>query len=138
MVIHHPSIDGERVCPGALSISCRLAPLGLWCLWIPRSCGVHGLPNGDPCLRSSSVLDLNEAFPSFWWVCFLTFVRGSLPQAAAVFFGMRSSWRLSLLLTGCSCSFALGSSSLDLVGVGCFNRSPLLCIPAGCGHPLGH
>ena len=141
MVIHHPSIDGERGYPGVLSMSCRLAPLGLRCLWIPRSCGVLCLPYGDPCLRSglwsSSVLDRNEAFPSFWWVCFLSFLRGSLPQAATVFFGMRSSWRLSLLLTGCSCSFAQGSSSLDLVGLGGFNRSLLLCIPSGCGHPLG-
>ena len=62
---------------------------------------------------------------------------GSWPQAGAVFFGVRSSWRLSLLLTGWSCSFARGSSSLDLVGVGGFNRFLLLCIPSGCGHPLG-
>ena len=39
-------------------------------------------------------------------------------------FGMRWSGWLSLLLTGWSCSFALGSSSLDLVGVGGFDRFP--------------
>ena len=57
---------------------------------------------------------------------------GSLPQADAVGFSMRWSGRLSLLLMGRSCSFALGSSSLDLVGVGGFHR-----VPSGCGHPLG-
>ena len=141
LVIHPPSFDGGRCYPGVLSRACRLTPLGLRCLWVPRSCGVHGLRGGNTCLRSgllsSSVHDRSEAFPSFWWVWFLTFGRGSLPKAGAVFFGMRSSRRLSLLLTGCSCSFALGSSSLDLVWVGGFNRFHLLCIPSGCGHPLG-
>ena len=87
-----PLLDGGRCYPGVLSGACRLALLGLWCLWVPRSCGVNGLRDGDTCLRSglwsSSVHDRNEAFPSFWWVWFLTFVRGSLPQAGAVFFGM--------------------------------------------------
>ena len=65
----------------------------LRCLWVPRSCGVNGLRDGDTCLRSglwsSSVHDRYEAFPSFRWVWFLSFVRGSLSQADAVFFGMR-------------------------------------------------
>ena len=141
MVIHPPLLSGGSCYPGGLSGGCRLALLGLRCLWVPRSCGVTGLCDGDPCLRSglwsSSVQDRTEAFPSFWWVWFLTFVRGSLPQAGAVFFGMRSSRRLSLLLTGWSCSFALGSSSLDLVCVGGFYRFHLLCIPSGCGQTLG-
>ena len=38
--------------------------------------------------------------------------------------------------SGWPCAFALGSSSLDLVCVG-FNSFLLLCIPSGCGHPLG-
>ena len=139
IILGYPS---SVVCyPGVLSRACRLAPLGLRCLWVPRSCGVHGLRDGDTCLRSglwsSSVHDRSEAFPSLWWVWLLTFGRDSLPQAASVFFGLRLSRRLSLLLTGCSCSFALGSSSLDLVWVGGFNRLCLLCIPSGCGHPLG-
>ena len=75
-----------------LSGACRLALVGLRCLWVPRSCGVHGLRDGVTCLRSglwsSSVRDRNEDFPSFWWVWFLTFVRGPLPQAGAVFFGL--------------------------------------------------
>ena len=112
--------------PGSLSGTCRLALVGLQCLWIPRSCGVPGLHDGVTCLRSglcsSSVRDRDKGFPSFWWVCFLAFVRGPLPQADAVCFGMRWSEWLSLLLTGWSCSFALGSSSLDLVGVGGFHR----------------
>ena len=122
MVIHPPSIDGERGYPGVLSMACRLAPLGLRCLWIPRSCGVLGLCDGATCLRSglwsSSVLDRNEDFPSFWWVWFLTFVRDPLPQAGAVFFDLRWSRRLALLLTGWSSTFALGSSSMALVCVG--------------------
>ena len=71
----------------------RLAPLGLRCLWFPWSCGVTGLRDGATCLWSglwsSPVHDRSEAFPSFWWVWFLPFGRGSLPQAGAVFFGMR-------------------------------------------------
>ena len=55
--------------------------MGPRCLWVPRSCGVLGLRDGDTCLRSglcsSSVLDRIEDFPSFWWVWFLFFVLGS-------------------------------------------------------------
>ena len=65
-----------------------------------------------------------RCFPSCWWVWLLAFVRGPLPQADAVGFGWRGSGWLSSLLTGRSCSFALGSSSLDLVGVGGFHRAP--------------
>ena len=128
MVIRPTWLGGRRCSPGFLSGICRLALMGLRCLWVPWSCGVHGLRDGVTCLRSRlcsySVHDRNESFPSFWWVWFLAFVRGPLPQAGAVFFGVRYSWRVSLLLTGWSCSFALGSSSLDLVGVGSFNRFP--------------
>ena len=49
--------------------------------------------------------------------CCLRLVQGPLPQARAVFFGMRWSWWLSLLLSGRPCAFALGSSSLALVCV---------------------
>ena len=111
------------------------------CLWVPRSCGVHGLHDGVTCLRSglcsSSVLDRDEDFPSFWWVWFLAFVRGPVPQAGAEFFGMHWSWRLSFLLTGWSCSFTLGSSSLDLVGVGGFNRFPSPLYSFGMWSPFG-
>ena len=79
--------------PGFLSGPCRFALVGLRGLWVPRSCGVHGLRDGVTCLRSglcsSSVLDRNEDFPSFWWVWFLALVRVPLPQAGAVFLGMR-------------------------------------------------
>ena len=75
--------------PGFLSGPCRFALVGLRCLWVPRSCGVHGLRDEVTCLRSglcsSSVLDRNEDFPSFWWVWFLALVRVLLPQAGAVF-----------------------------------------------------
>ena len=127
--------------PGFLSGTCRPAFVGLRCLWIPRSCGVHGLHDWVTCLRSglcsSSVRDRDEDFPSFWWVWFLAFVQDPLPQAGTVFFGMRWSWRLSLLLTGWSCSFALGSSSLDLVGVGGFNRFPSPLYSFGMWSPFG-
>ena len=63
-------------------------------------------------------------FPSCWWVWLLAFVRDPLPEAAAVGFGLRSSGRLSSLLTGRSCSFALDPSFLDLVGVGGSHRVP--------------
>ena len=49
--------------------------------------------------------------------CCLHFVRGPLPMAGAVFFGVRSSWWLSRLLSRWSCAFALGSSSMALVCV---------------------
>ena len=52
------------------------------------------------------------------------FVRGPLPQADAVGCGLHWSGRMPSLLTGRSCSFVLGSSSLDLVGVGGFHRVP--------------
>ena len=67
----------------------------------------------------------------------MAFVRGPLPQAAAVGFGMRWSGRLSLLLTGWSYSFALGSSSLDLVGVGGFHRVPSPLYSFGMWSPFG-
>ena len=89
-----PSVAWRReVFPGFLSGACRLALVGLRCLWVPWSCGVHGLRDGVSCLRlglcSSSVRDRNEDFPSFWWVWFLAFVQGPLPQAGAVFFDLR-------------------------------------------------
>ena len=115
--------------------------MGLQCLWIPWSCGVPGLHNGVTCLRSglcsSSVRDHDVCFPSFWWVCLLAFVRGPLPQADAVCFSMRWSGWLSLLLTGRSCSLALGSSSLDLVGVGGFHRVPSPLSSFGMWSPFG-
>ena len=141
MVIRPQWLGGGKCYPSFLSGTCRLAFVGRRCLWVPRSCGVHGLHDGVTCLRSglcsSSVRDRDEDFPSFWWVWFLAFVRDPLPQAGAVFFGMRWSWWLSLLLTGWSCSFALGSSSLDLVGVGGFNRFPSPLYSFGMWSPFG-
>ena len=37
-----------EVVPWFLSGTCRLALVGLLCLWIPWSCGVPGLPVGSP------------------------------------------------------------------------------------------
>ena len=73
--------------------ACRLALVGLRCLWVTQSCGVHGLRDGVTCLRSGlcsfSVSDRNEDFTSFRGVWFLAFMRGTLPQAGAVFFDLR-------------------------------------------------
>ena len=53
-------------------------------------------------------------------------------------FGLRWSGWLSSLLTGRFFSLDLGSSSLDLVGGGeASTVFLLLCLPSGCGHPLG-
>ena len=141
-MIVHPQYLGSGVCyPGFLSGTCWLALVGLQCLWVPRSCDVHGLHDGVTCLRSglcaSSVRDRDEGFPSVWWVWLLAFVRGPLPQVGALFFGMRWSGWLSLLLTGWSCSFTLGSSSLDLVSVGGFNRFPSPLYSFGMWSPFG-
>ena len=79
--------------PWLSTLRCLMAGGVTLVFWVPRSCGVHGLRDGVTCLRSglwsSSVRDRNEDFPSFWWVWFLTFVRGPLPQAGAVFFSLR-------------------------------------------------
>ena len=109
--------------------------------WVPWSCGVHGLRDGVTCLRSglwsSSVCDRNEDFPSFWWIWFLTFVRGPLPQAgrcvlrpALVPEAVPPSYRLVL-------RFRAGFLFYGPGLCGGFNRLLLLCIPSGCGHPLG-
>ena len=107
----------------------------LQCLWIPWSCGVPGLHVRSPVSGRVCVLPQSAIVTllSFIWVgLLLALVRGPLPQADAVGFGLRWSGRLSSLLTGRSCSLDLGSSSLDLVGGGGFQR-----VPSGCGHPLG-
>ena len=88
-----PSVSWRRLVLPWFSVGdCRLARMGLRCLWVPRSCGVPGLRDGTYCLRSglcsSSVRDRDVALPSLWWVGFLAFVRGPLPQAGAVFFAM--------------------------------------------------
>ena len=64
-------------------------------------------------------------------------MRGPLPQADAVFFDRVSPGGCPSFYQVGSCAFALGSSSLGLVCVGGFKRWLLLCIPSGCGHPLG-
>ena len=95
-----------------------LDSLVLWCSWSSRS--VTCLRSG---LCSSSVRDRDVAFPPLGGFAF-GLSAGSLPQADAVGFGLRWSARLSCLLTGWSCSFNLGSSSLDLVDGGGFHRVP--------------
>ena len=68
-----PSVAWQwRLFPWFLSGTCRLALVGLRCLWIPWSCGVPGHPDGVTCLRSglcsSSVRDRDVCFLSFCWV----------------------------------------------------------------------
>ena len=103
----------------------------LLCLWTP---GIGHFSQVRRC--SSSVPDRYVAFPPLVGFAFgLSAV--PLPQAAAVGFGLCWSARLSGLLTGQCCSFILDSSSLAWL-----SREPstvffLLCLPSGCGHPLG-
>ena len=79
--------------PRLSALRCLMAGGVSLVFWVPRCCGVHVLRDGVACLRSglwsSSVRDRNDDFPSFWGVWFLLFVRGPLPQAGAVFFGLR-------------------------------------------------
>ena len=116
-----------EVVPWFLSGTCRLALVGRQCLWIPWSCGVPGLHVG------SSVSGRVCVLPQSTIVTLLSLLlvglpfglcAGPLPQTDAVGFGLRWFGQLSSLLTGQSYSFALGSSSLDLVGVGGFHRVP--------------
>ena len=100
-----------------------LVGLPLW--GYSASGGVPGLQVGSPVSGRVCVLPQSMFVRLLSLLLVgLTFVRGPLPQADAVGFGLRWSGRLSSLLTGRSCSFALGSSSLDLVGVGGFHRVP--------------
>ena len=127
MVIHPLLLGCGGFYPGSLSGTCRLALVALLCLWIPWSCGVPGLHvrshvSGRVCVLPQSAI---VTLLSLLWVgLLLALVRGPLPQAAAVDFGLRWSGRLSSLLTGWSCLLDLGSSSLDLVGGGSFHRVP--------------
>ena len=73
-----------------------------------------------------------------YWVGFAFGLRAvPLPQADAVGFGLRWSARLSGLFTGRCCSFNLGSSSLAWLSGEPSTVFLLLCLPSGCGHPLG-
>ena len=109
-------------------------PLDSWVLWCSLSlCSVTCLRSG---LCSSSVHDCDVAFPPLDGFAFgLRSV--SLPQADAVGFGSLWSARLSCLLTGWYYSFNLGSSSLAWLGGETSTVFLLLCLPLGCGHPLG-
>ena len=122
-------------------VTCRLTLVGLQCLWIPWSCGVPGVHDGVTCLRSglcsSSVRDRDVCFPSFggfdyWPLCGVPCLRMTLCASACVGSGGCPSFsRVG------SCSFALGSSSLDLVGVGGFHRVPSPLSSFGMWSPFG-
>ena len=105
-------------------------PLNYWVRWCSfSSCWVTYLISGR---CSSSVHDRDVAFPPL--VGFAFHLRAVLlPQADAVGFGLCWSARLSDLLTGRCCSFTLDSSSLGEPSTVFL----LLCLPSGCGHPLG-
>ena len=109
-------------------------PLDSWVLWCSWSaCSVTCLRSG---LCSSSVHDRDVAFPP--WVGFAFGLRVvPLPQADAVGFGLHWSARLSGLFTGRCCFLNLGSSSLAWLSGEPSTMFLLLCLPSGCGHPLG-
>ena len=85
---------------------------------------------------SSSVRDHDIAFPPLGGFAF-GLSAGSLPQADTLGFGLRWSGQLPSLLTGRSCSFDLGSSSLDLVGGGGFHHVPSPLSSFGMWSPFG-
>ena len=75
---------------------------------------------------------------SLLWLGLLFSLRAvPLPQADTVGFGLRWSARLSGLLTGRCWSFNLDSSSLAWLRGEPSTVVLLLCLPSGCGHPLG-
>ena len=129
-----------RLFPGSLSGTCRLALVGLQCIWIPWSCGVPGLHVRSPVSGRVCVLPQSAIVTllSLLWVG-LNFglIAGTLPQADAVGFGLRWSGRLSSLFTGRACSLDLGSSSLDLVGGGGFHCVPSPLSSFGMWSPFG-
>ena len=92
--------------------------------------------SGRDCVLPQSAI-VTFAFPPFGGFDYWPSCGVPLPQADAVCFGMRLSGWLSLLLTGRSCSFALGSSSLDLVGVGGFHPVPSPLSSFGMWSPFG-
>ena len=111
-----------------------LVGLPLW------RCCASGLLGWVTYLRSgrcsSSVHDRDVAFPTLVGFA-LRLSAVPLPQADAVGFGLCGSARLSDLLTGWCCSFTLDSSSLAWLKGEPSTVFLLLCLPSGCGHPLG-
>ena len=106
----------------------------IWNLCIFWKLNVSTLPNNS--YGSISVM--------FKFQCFCTLVLKvarlravPLPQADAVGFGFRWSARLSVLLQGRCWFFNLGSSSLAWLWGEPSTVFLLLCLPSGCGHPLG-
>ena len=109
-------------------------PLDSWVRWCSySSCWVTYLRSGR---CSSSVHDRDVAFPPLVGFAFRLSVV-LLPQANAVSFGFCWSARLSDLLPGRCCSFTMDSSSLAWLEGEPSTVFLLLCLPSGCGHPLG-
>ena len=98
MVGYPPSVAWRRkVFPWFSVRDCRLALVGLRCLWVPRSCGIHGLRDGSTCLRSGLSLlllglvpGLRAGSPASGWSCVL--------RHALVLEAVPPSHRLVLLL----------------------------------------
>ena len=115
MVIRPPWVGGGRCYPGFQSGTCRLALAGLRCLWVPWSCGIHGLRDGVTCLRpglcSSSVRDRNEDFPPSGGF-------GSLPSCGVPY--------LRLALCSSACVSPGGCPSFSQVGPAPSHWVPLL------------
>ena len=83
-----------EVVPWFLSGTCRLALVGLQCLWIPWSCGVPGLPVGSPVSGRVCVL------PQSTLVTLLSLLLVGLTfslRAGAPTSGLRCGLRLALV-----------------------------------------
>ena len=115
--------------------------MGLQCLWVPWSCGVPGLHDGVICLGSglcsSSVCDRDVCFPSFggfdfWPSCGVPCLRLMLCASACV--GPGGCPSLSRVGPAPSPWFPLLWTWLVWEASTVFL---LLCVPSGCGHPLG-
>ena len=69
LIGYPPSVAWLREVLPCFSRACRLALVGLRCLWVPRSCGVQGLRDGSPVSGRDSVLPpstiVTMTFPPF-------------------------------------------------------------------------
>ena len=124
----------------SLSGACWLALVALLCLWTPGSCGVPNLHVRSPIscpvcvLPQSTIVTLLSLL---WLGLLLVFVRFHYLRLTLWASACVGPHDCPAFFTGRCCAFNLDSSSLAWL-----RREPstvflLLCLPSGCGHPLG-